>query len=80
VPHLPRVFLRGDDLEMIVANSMFLRLHRFLVQGSTESVQDTEPLLKRPLDAGDLVPWGACLTFPVGKVDRHGLCGSTPAP
>jgi hypothetical protein len=79
-PYLPRVSLRGDDLEIVAANAMFVRLRRFLIQATTASIQDTEPLLKRPLDAGDLVPWGDCLTFPSGKLDRQGLCGSTPGP
>ncbi len=79
-PYLPHVSLAGNQLEIIGTEDMFAKLSRFLVVASSQSSQDDEPLLTRPLDAGDGAPQRGCLTFPTGKVNTRGLCGSTPGP
>jgi hypothetical protein len=79
-PILPRVFLAGDQLEIIGTDRMLAKLPSFLVVAASASIQGDEPLLTRPLDAGDGAPLRGCLTFPSGKLDTRGLCGSTPSP
>jgi hypothetical protein len=78
-PYLPAVFLAGDQLEIIGTDPMFAKLQQFLVQAQSESIQDDEPLLRRPLDAGDTAPQLGCLTFPTGTLNKQGLCGETAA-
>jgi hypothetical protein len=78
-PYLPRVFLHDDQLEIIGSDPMFAKLSTFLVQAASQRIQNDEPLLRRPLDAGDMSPLRGCLTFPTGKLNTQGLCGETPA-
>jgi hypothetical protein len=77
--HLPRVFVAGKQLEIIATDPWFTTTKRFLVSVGADSLQRFDPLLRRPSDAGDLVPWGGCLVFPTGALDTKGLCGSTPS-
>ena len=72
--YLPAVFASGNRLE-IIATHPALALHRFIISASSESIQDDEPLLTRPLDAGDFAPLRGCLIFPTGKLTTRGLCG-----
>jgi hypothetical protein len=76
---LPRVSLTGDQLQLVGSDPIF-RSERFLVVVGTSSIQSDEPLIARPVDAGDISPFGGCLTFPSGHLDRQGNCGSTPGP
>jgi hypothetical protein len=77
---LPRVFLLGTQLQIIGTDPYFAKHSQFLLGAGTESLQSDEPLLKRPLNAGDQAPNGGCLTFPTGRLETKGLCGSTPGP
>jgi hypothetical protein len=77
--YLPKVFASGNRLEIIAAHPI-LALHRFIIMASSESIQDDEPLLTRPLDAGDDAPLHGCLIFPTGRLTTRGLCGSGPGP
>lgn len=79
-PHLPRAFLDGTTLQIIATDRFFVANSQFLLQAGTESTQSNEPLLRRPIDAGDQAPLKGCLTFPTGAIDAHGLCGSVPGP
>ncbi len=74
---LPHVAVYGDLLQIIGSDSEFAHLKRFLVQAGTASIQDDEPLLRRPVDAGDTSPLAGCLAFPTGRIDMRGLCGET---
>lgn len=76
---LPHVRLDGDHLELIAADPFFTRTKRFLLQVGSQSTQDLEPLLRHPINAGDLAPLGSCLVVPSGARYRKGLCGSEPA-
>jgi len=77
---LPRVYLLGTELQIIGTDPYFAKHSRFLVAAGTASLQSDEPLLERPLDAGDQAPAGGCLIFPTGGAETKGLCGSTPGP
>jgi len=77
---LPRAKLAGHRLELIATDPFFASHSRFLVQVSSQSIQANEPLLRRPIDAGDLAPFGGCMVFPTGTRDTKGLCGSVPGP
>lgn len=78
-PRLPRASLDGTSLQIIGSDPQFT-LRSFLLSASGESIQDDEPLLSRPLDAGDSAPVDACLTFPSGALDRKGDCGEAAGP
>jgi hypothetical protein len=75
---LPHAFRDGLQLEIIGTNPFFARHFKFLIVASTQSTQSNEPLLDRPIDAGDQAPQAGCLTYPTGAVNSLGLCGSQP--
>ena len=79
-PLLPKAFLEGSRLEIIGTHPFFARHAEFLIVAGTASTQSEEPLLRRPIDAGDGAPLGGCLTYPTGSIDRSGLCGSQLGP
>jgi hypothetical protein len=63
----------------VFGSNPVLRNATFVVEIGTDTIQDDEPLVTQPVDAGDLVPFGACLVFPTGQLDHQGNCGSTPS-
>lgn len=76
---LPSVYASGNQLEIIGTDRTFA-LRKFIVEAGTESIQDDEPLLTGPLDAGDFAALRGCLVVPTGTLNTRGLCGSVPGP
>ena len=79
-PYLPHAFLEGTRLQIVATDPFFATNSKFLLQAGTQSTQSNEPLLRRPIDAGDVAPLRGCLTFPTGALNTRGLCGSVPGP
>jgi len=76
---LPRIALRGTELDILAPGSPRLTASRYLLAASATSLQLGEPLLADPLQASDAgIPYGACLVVPSGRLIRTGLCGSIP--
>jgi hypothetical protein len=78
--YLPHAWLAGKRLEIIATLPHFIPHRRFLVDVESGSLQNQEPLLLHPLEAGDGAPRRGCLIWPTGSILLKGLCGSVPGP